>query len=215
MRTIEVYSDVACPWCYLGKRRFERVLASFPVERRPEVRWRAFQLRPDYPMGQSELARPLLENLFGGAARFDASFEHLQRVGAPEQINFNLDAQIACNTRLAHRGIAFASGRGLASAAAESFFAAYFSEGQNLSEPKVIASCLQRAGIEMATDRLCQALEAPDLDTSVENDLLRAARFGVRSVPFFVANEAFALPGADGEDAFRALIEQAISSNAP
>lgn len=214
MTMIEIYSDIACPWCYLGKRRFERVLASFPPEQRPQVHLRAFQLRPDYPMGQSEPARPMLEKLFGGAARFDASFEHLQRVGAPEKIDFNLDAQIACNTRLAHRGIAFAAGQGVGSEAAESLFAGYFSEGKDLSKYTVVASCLQRAGVDLDTDGICQALDDPRLDQSVENDLARAARFGVRSVPLFVANEAYALSGSDREDAFRALIEQAISASA-
>lgn len=211
MSVIEIYSDLACPWCYLGKRRFERVWSEFPMDQRPEVRWRAFQLRPDYPMGQSEPARPLLEKLFGGAARFSAAFEHLRTVGAPENIAFNLDEQIACNTRLAHRGIALAAREGRTSEAAESLFAAYFTEGQNLSEPNVIVSCLQRARLELDTSSLRQALEDPLLDQSVRIDLARAAEFGVRSVPFFVANEAYALAGSDREEAFRALIEQAVA----
>lgn len=212
MKTVEIFSDIACPWCYLGKRRFEAALAAWSAANRPQVRWRAYQLLPDYPFGQSEPARPMLEKRFGGAHRLQAAFEQLRVLGKAEEIQFDLDAQMACNTRLAHRGIALAEREGVASKAAEVLFSAFFSEGKDLSKPEVIAACLQKTGVQLETDVLCAALADPSLDRAVEHDLQRAADFGIRGVPFFVADERYALSGAQSVETFRAWLTEAASA---
>jgi predicted DsbA family dithiol-disulfide isomerase len=211
MSQLDVYSDVACPWCFIGKRRLDQALAALPERERPTVRWHAYQLQPDFPLGEAKPARAMLEAKFGGAARFAQMFERVQAIAAQEGIHYDLDRQQAVNTSLAHRAVAIARRYGKESAAVEAFFAAFFEQGHNLADLDVVAAILARAladvpGIDAAG--LAQQLRDGAGEDEVQADLKDARLLGVSGVPFFILDERLAMSGAQDVTTFLSFLAE-------
>lgn len=202
---------MACPWCFIGKRRLEKALARLPDSERPHVRWHAFQLMPEFPEGQSTPARAMLEKKFGGGARFAQMFEHLRRLGEAEGISFDLDKQVACNTGLAHRAVALARLHGRENAAVEAFFRAQFEEGRDLSQVDTVVAILvdTLAGTAAAdAGALRETLEGGGGAAEVNADRAEARHIGVEGVPFFVLDEQIAMSGAQDPETFAAFLAE-------
>jgi predicted DsbA family dithiol-disulfide isomerase len=211
MSHLDVYSDVACPWCFIGKRRLDEALAKLPEAERPTVRWHAYQLQPDFPVDEAKPARAMLEAKFGGAARFAQMFERVQAIAAQENIRYDLDRQQAVNTGLAHRAVAVARTHGRESAAVEAFFSAFFEQGQNLADVDVVAGILAGVlegmpGADAAT--LAQQLRGGAGAADVQDDLKDARLLGVSGVPFFVLDERLAMSGAQEVSTFLSFLDE-------
>ncbi len=205
MSQLDVYSDVACPWCFIGKRRLDQALAKLPEAERPTVRWHAYQLQPDFPVGEAKPARAMLEAKFGGVARFAQMFERVQAIAAQEGIRYDLDRQQAVNTGLAHRAVAVARRHGRESAAVEALFVAFFEQGQNLAQVDVVAGVLASVladvpGIDAAA--LAQELANGAGADEVQTDLKDGRLLGVSGVPFFVLDARVAMSGAQDVSTF-------------
>ena len=160
---IEVYSDIACPWCYIGERRLERALAARP-EIQAECHWRPFQLQPDLPR-EGMPWRDLIDAKFGGAARAEAIFARVAQAGAPDGIDFRFDRMtIAPNTRDAHRLIAYAAGQGREWPMALALFAAHFTEGRDVGDRDELVERIKLEGKHfrerLTSDEAKQALMA-------------------------------------------------------
>lgn len=195
--TIDVISDVVCPWCYIGKRRLEAALALVAEERAAgevSVRWHPFELNPELPAAGLD-RRAYLEAKFGGPERAAAIYERLRGAGATVGIPFALD-RIARqpNTRDAHRLIAWAQARGNAEPLIEKLFAAYFLEGRNPGERDVLAAIAGEAGEDSAAARAM--LESGEGRDEVEASERRAQEIGIGGVPFFIFNGRLAVSGA-------------------
>lgn len=217
MAHLDIWSDVACPWCFIGKRRLEKALAQLNESERPSIRWHAYQLMPDFPEGEATPARPMLERKFGGAARVAQMMAHLRGVASAEGIHFNVDEQMACNTGLAHRAVSLARERGREDAAVEGFFKAMFEEGKNLASPEVVAAVLVDAlrGLPDAEegalrDALVAGLGADD----VQMDRREAEELGIRGVPFFLLDERLAVSGAQDPQVFVEFLRAAQRTDA-
>jgi predicted DsbA family dithiol-disulfide isomerase len=215
MAHLDIWSDIACPWCFIGKRRLERALATLPAAERPTVRWHAYQLMPDFPPGESTPARAMLERKFGGAARVAAMLDHVRGIAAAVGITFDVDRQRACNTALAHRATAVARQYGREDAAVEAFFRAYFEEGRDLADETVVLDILASvvagdAAGDAAVDRsaLQQRLSSAEIVAEVEHDKQEARLVGVQGVPFFVLDERLALSGAQEPATFVAFLRE-------
>lgn len=208
MRSLDIYSDIACPWCYLGKRRLEAALARLPEDQRPALRWRAYLLQPDYPEGQSEPARALLERKFGGGPRFAAMFERLRQLGAAEGISFDLDRQVACHTGLGHRAVKVAATFGREHEATEAIFRAFFTEGRDLSDVATLVDLLAGLPGAPSAAELALALESPAHRAAVAQDLTSARRLGITGVPFFVLDGRLGLSGAQETETFLAFLRE-------
>jgi predicted DsbA family dithiol-disulfide isomerase len=204
--TIDIISDVVCPWCYIGKRRIEGALALYaqrhPDRPQPEVRWHPFQLNPDMaPEGVSRQA--YVQRKFG--ARADSIYDRVKAVGASLDIPFAFD-NIARqpNTLAAHALIALAEPGPQQEAVVQTLFDAYFIEGQDLTQTSVLVALAERAGLDPAQAQAALADEAVMGQISEADQQARA--MGVQGVPFFVFNGRVGVSGAhESEDLFRAM----------
>lgn len=183
---VDVWADIACPWCYLGAHRLERAVAGRP-EGTVRVRWRAFELQPDLPPGGVE-ARPFFLAKFGSAATMEAAFARVAGQGAADGVVFDFAAMHrAPNTRLAHRAVVLAEQRGAGQEAADALFAGHFAHGADVADLDEVLRLLDDAGVPVDVAELRALLTAgAGLDRVVADERL-AADLGVTGVPFFLA----------------------------
>jgi predicted DsbA family dithiol-disulfide isomerase len=207
--TLDVFSDVVCPWCYLGKHRLERGLALVP-ELDVAVRWRPFQLDSTIPQGGIE-RRVYLERKFGGAEAIAPTHRRMTEMGAAEGIEFHFERiQRSPNTLDAHRVIRWAAAEGHEEATVEGLFRAYFSEGLDIGDHAVLSRLAVETGLDesMVASRL-----ATDEDReAVADEVAEANRIGVTGVPCFVIASRYAVMGAQAPEtiarAVRSLAEE-------
>lgn len=188
---IEIWSDIACPWCYIGKRRFETALRSATNVGPVDVTWRAFELDPSAPKGYPEHPRhnERLARKYGvSVAEAAQMVARVVALGKPEGIDFDFDAIRSGNTFDAHRLLAFAraqaaQGTQTQGALAERLMRAYFCEGAALGDASVLAGLAQNVGLD--ADGVAQVLASDQHAADVRRDEATAAELGVRGVPFF------------------------------
>lgn len=197
--TVDVVSDVVCPWCFIGKRRLEAALAALR-EREPElpvlVRWHPFQLNPELP-SEGVDRRSYLEAKFGGPARAAQIYDRVRAAGRTAGIDFDFDAiALQPNTRDAHRLIAWAQSRpeGDPQAVVDALFRAYFLEGRFVGDRTELATIAATAGYDRADAGAFVASDA--LRDEIAAAEARAREMGVSGVPFFIFDGKTALSGA-------------------
>ncbi|HTZ54937.1 MAG TPA: DsbA family oxidoreductase [Candidatus Acidoferrum sp.] len=198
---IDIWSDVVCPWCYIGVTRFDRALASFDGE--VTIRLHPFQLDPDAPIP----GVPVLEAYtakFG--TQTDAILERVTSEGAREGLTFNWDRAIRGNTFDAHRAIAFARRSELDRALEMQLFRAYFTSGLDISDRAVLVD----AGALLGLDRgpLAAYLESDEGVDEVRAELVAGIERGITAVPSFVFEDEFLIPGAVDTASFERILEQ-------
>lgn len=191
--TLDVYSDVVCPWCYLGKRRLERGLSLLP-ELDVAVRWRPFQLDSTIPQGGIE-RRVYLERKFGSVDAISQTHRRMTEMGATEGIEYHFERiQRSPNTLDAHRVIRWAATAGHQEAIVERLFRAYFSEGLDIGDHAVLARLATEAGLEESF--VASRLATDEDREAVEAEIAEAYRIGVTGVPCFVIASRYAVMGA-------------------
>jgi predicted DsbA family dithiol-disulfide isomerase len=193
--TIDVVSDVVCPWCFLGMKRLENALAGLP-DIKAEVHWRPFQLDPTIPPEGKERKAYMLAK-FSDENRLKQVHANLVSLGAVEGIAFDFDAiTVAPNTLDAHRLIrwAAASGAGVQDKLARSLFSLYFEQGKNIGDRAVLVEAARAAGMDAAVVESLLATEADRDD--VTNEIVTASRMGITGVPCFLLDGKYAVMGA-------------------
>lgn len=204
--TVEIYSDIACPWCYVGERRFARALAAFPHAEDVEVVFRPYQLDPTLP----ETPRPLTEALrkkFG--PRLDATLRQTAAAAKQDGLDLRFDDALAVNTLTAHRLLRFAlaqGGPGVQRALAENLFEAYFTRGLNVADHDVLADLAEAAGLDH--DDALVYLGVGDGEDEVRAEIAEAQRLGIRAVPTFVFDGRTAVQGAQPTSTFLQVLEE-------
>ena len=190
---IAVFSDVICPWCYLGKRRLERALDALGLREVTRVDWLPFELNPDMPEGG--MARADYRARKFGAERSAELDARMAALGREEGIGFAFDRQSRTpTTRRAHMLIAHAAQAGSADALVEVLFQAYFEQGLDVGSPEVLADAAERVGI--AREGALSALHDEGVRETVHGLARHAAQIGATGVPFFIVNKAWAISGA-------------------
>ncbi|MDH6137614.1 putative DsbA family dithiol-disulfide isomerase [Kitasatospora sp. MAA4] len=192
---VEIYSDVVCPWCYIGKRRFEKALAAFPGAADVEVVYRPFQLNP----AASEAGEPAAqayERKFGRPAQ--SIFGPFTEAAAGEGVTFRMDDAVATNTFTAHRLLWFAERHGRQGAVKEALMAHYFTNGGHLGDHAALAEIGAAAGLDRA--EVAAFLASQDGVAEVRAGLAEAAQLGITSVPTFVFDGAVAVQGAQSPE---------------
>ena len=204
---IEVYADIACPWCYIGERRLAEALAQRP-DMEVARRWRPFQLQPDLPPQGVPWAE-FVPAKFGGAAQAARMFARVAQAGAPDGIDFRFDqVATAPNTRDAHRLVLFAAEHGQEWPMADALFAAHFTEGRDLNDPDQLVAVAESVGLDAAEVRAYLASDAGVAEVQASQE--QAERLGITGVPFYVIDGRYGLSGAQPVDVFvRALDELA------
>jgi len=198
--TIDVVSDIACPWCYLGKARLELAIAEVQDEVGVDVNWRPYQLDPDATGTGTDYRSHLIEKL-GGAERLDEIQETLRSYGREIGITFRFeDIKVRANTLDAHRLLHWAGieGREIQDRVATALFKAYFEEGLNVTDHGVLTEIAGRCGLDPT---LIGSLLASDADKATILDEIEAAReMGVSGVPFLIFDGQYAVSGAQEPD---------------
>lgn len=192
---VEIWSDVVCPWCYIGKRRFEAALADFEHADEVEVVWRSFELDPSATAGPPV---DLADHLAGkyGTDR-DGALEMIERVTDVARsvgLHYRLDIAIRSSTFDAHRVIHAASAVGSGDQMKERLMSAYFCEGADIANVTVLSGLAAEVGLN--ADDVERTLRGDDYRDAVSTDQEMARSLGVRGVPFFVIDRAYALSGA-------------------
>ena len=190
---IEVYADIACPWCYIGERRLRQALDRWP-DLEVEFHWRPFQLQPGLP-AEGLPWRAFAERKFGGWERVEEIFARLNEAAAGEGLTFSPDTiATAANTRDAHRLILLAAEHGQAWAMAEALFAAYFVAGRDLGDHEQLVGVA--VGVGLAEDVVRAVLASDRYAEEVAASQKLAGEYGIQGVPFTIFAGRYALPGA-------------------
>ena len=204
---VEIWSDVVCPWCYIGKRRFEKALESFPHE--VDVTYRSFELDPSAPAGAGERSVDSLARKYGGAERVRAMQEHVREQAAAEGLEFRLGDTLHVNTVDAHRLLHLALAEGGSEQQArlkEALMSAYFEDARDLSDHAVLRDVALASGLDGA--RVDEVLSTGEYADAVRTDVARAAAYGATGVPFFVLEEKYAVSGAQPTEVLGQALEQ-------
>ena len=203
--TIDVVSDVVCPWCYLGEKRLEAALSE---EQQPVVvRWRPYQLDPTIPAGGLDRAEYMAKK-FGRDGRLQSVHDNLTRLGAEVGLPFAFDAiKRAPNTLDAHRLIRWALSAGVQGKVVDRLFQAYFTEGRDIGDHAVLVDIGRDCGLEAETVEKLLA-DGADIDL-VREEIAQAQAIGVTGVPFFIFAGRLGVPGAQDPSMLRRAIAQA------
>jgi predicted DsbA family dithiol-disulfide isomerase len=211
---IEVWSDVVCPWCYIGKRRLEAALARFPHRDEVEVVWRSFQLDPGIPEGQTRATLPALAAKLGRPVEeVRAMMRHVEETAAGEGLQYDLASGVSGNTLAAHEVVHLAAERGLQEAVQERLLHAHFEEGRSVFDVDSLAALAGEAGLDEAEVRA--ALADHRYRPAVLDDIRTARELGATGVPFFVVDRRYGAAGAQPADLLLQLLQQAWADASP
>lgn len=209
--SLDLFSDIACPWCSIGEAHLRRALDARP-DLDVDLRWRPFQLQPHIPREGLPL-RPFFPDKFGGEAAMQAMFARVTEVGRAAGVPFAFDRLAgAPHTADAHRLVLLGQSLGRALDVARSLFDGYFAEGADLSDADVLVALAARGGVPEAEARAVLASDHFADEIAWSADL--AARAGVRGVPLLVVDGRFALSGAQPPEAIVAVLERAVAKQA-
>lgn len=205
---VEIWSDVVCPFCYIGKRHFENALKDFAAKESVEIVWRSFQLDPSIKPNSGQTLNDYL------AKRKGITLEHAREMNeyvtqAAQQVglSYNLDKAVVANTLNAHRLIHLAAKHGLADQAEERLFIAYFTEGKDIGNTDILLQLGTEIGLN--AEEVKQVLESDRYTQEVQEDQYLAGQVGARGVPFFVFNNKYAVSGAQPSSVFTKALQKA------
>ena len=208
---IEIWSDIACPWCYIGKRRFEAALAAFPHRDEVDVRWRSFQLDPSLPDHYEGTEVQYLSERKGiDPAQLAGMLEQVTVQAAGEGLSYDYDSLVVANSFSAHRLIHLARAEGgnvAADAAKEALLSAHFEKGQDIGSADTLAEIGGRVGVD--PERVRAMLAGEEFTEDVNADIAQARSLGISGVPFFVLDDKYGISGAQPTDLFASALDQA------
>lgn len=205
---IEIWSDVICPWCYIGKRRFEIALANFAQRESVRVIWRSFELDPNAPRQHPGTLDEMLARKYGVSPQQAAAMgERVTAIAKEAGLEYRLADARPGNTFDAHRLLHFASSLQLGDRATERIMHAYFCEGLAVGDRTALARLAPEFGI--AENEALAILESDAYSREVRADEARAAEFGITGVPYFVLNEKSGISGAQPVEVFARELQQA------
>lgn len=203
---IEIWSDVMCPFCYIGKRRLEEALAVSGMT--AEIEWKSFQLDPDMESQPGKNVYQYLAERKGiSVLESEAMHGNVVQMAKQAGLDYHFEKAVVANSFDAHRLLQFAKTKGLGNEAEERIFSAYFTEGVDVADKQELARLAAEIGLDAAEAK--QVLESNDFSVEVRSDIAEAAQIGVRGVPFFVFNRKYAVSGAQPVDAFIQTMEAA------
>jgi len=206
--TVEIWSDVVCPWCYIGKRRFEAALEAFEHADEVTVMWRSFELDQEAPKVAEGTATERL------AAKYGMSLERAQQLhaemterAAEEGLDFRFDLARGGNTFDAHRLIHLAATYGHQAAAKERLMRAYFTEGEPIADPETLIRVVAEVGVDPVEAR--DVLQTDRFAEDVREDELLASQLGIQGVPFFVLDRRYGVSGAQPPEVLVQALQRA------
>lgn len=212
--TVDIWSDIACPWCYIGKRSFEEGLAAFAADTDTpvEIAYHSFQLSPENPVDIAESSADYLASRKGlQPAVVDRMLAQVTARAAEHGLNYDFDSVQLTNTELAHQLLHFAKAEGKQSEMKERLMAAHFVEGRHVGHIDDLVALATEVGLDPETVRA--SLESGEYAAAVQADIDQAAAFGINGVPFFVIDGKYGLSGAQAPEAFTQVLREVSSEH--
>lgn len=207
---IEIWSDVACPFCFIGKRHLEKALENFSEKDNIEIVWKSFQLDPDLnPKEGESLYESLSEKKGWSIAQTKQITQNVIQMAKAIGIEMNFDQVIPANTLKAHQFLQLAKTLGKGNEAKELLLKAYFTQGKNIADVKFLKSIATELGIE---EKNLNQIEDNTFYEKVQEDIYESRQIGVQGVPFFLFNEQYAISGAQPVKAFEQTLEKSYAA---
>ncbi|MBX2889642.1 MAG: DsbA family oxidoreductase [Saprospiraceae bacterium] len=204
---VEIWSDVMCPFCYIGKRKFEEALSQFPHREKVEVVWKSFQLDPDLVTDTTKSVRQSLAESKGWSLeKTDEAMSYVVDMAKTVGLTYQFDKAVVANSFDAHRFSHLAKKHGLQDKAEERLFAAYFLEGKNTADHQTLIQIGTEIGLDSSEVRL--ALANNEYADEVNKDIDDAHQIGVTGVPFFLFNRKYAVTGARDSKVYLNALEK-------
>jgi predicted DsbA family dithiol-disulfide isomerase len=205
---VDIWSDVRCPFCYMGKRKFEKALAQFPQKDKVEVEWHSFELDPGLKTEPNTSIHDYLARVKNVSRETSVKLhEQLQERAGEVGLSYNFDKTVVANSFDAHRLIQLAKLNGLAEAAEERLFKAYYTEGKDISDHLTLIILGDEIGLSGKAVK--QMLDSDAFSDEVRYDERAAAELGIQGVPFFVINDRYGVSGAQQPEVFLKTLETA------
>jgi predicted DsbA family dithiol-disulfide isomerase len=207
---VEIWSDVQCPFCYIGKHKFEAALNNFKNKDAVEVVWKSFQLNPNLVTDTNLSTSQYLAKHKGiSIAEAQKMGNYVAEAGAKIGLDFQFDSAVVANTFNAHQILHFAEKKGLQNELKEALFIAHFTEGKNIDDANILALIAEKVGLDKAD--ILETLSKNTFKEAVKFDFQEARLFGIQGVPFFVFNRKYAISGAQESNAFLETLEKSFS----
>jgi predicted DsbA family dithiol-disulfide isomerase len=208
MMQVEIWSDVVCPWCYVGKRRFETALSRFPDADRVDVVWRSFELNPAAPpTHEGDYVTRLAAKYRVGGPEAQAMIDRMTAAGTDEGLDLRFDRARPGNTFDAHRLLHLARDRGVQDALKERLLSATFTEGRAIGDTDVLVDLATEVGMDRA--EAGATLDGDAYAEDVRADEAQAARYGITAVPFFVVDRTYGVAGAQPAEVLLGVLADA------
>ena len=210
---VEIWSDIMCPFCYIGKRHFEKALSQFENTEAIEIEWKSFQLDPTIPKKVEQISVYQYLADAKGISFSESKEMHDNVVQSAKNVGliYNYDKAIVANSFDAHRMIQFAKSQGLGNQLEEALFQAYFTDGKNIGDLNDLLNIGVSIGINKSDLQI--VLESGEFTEEVQKDISEAQQIGVRGVPFFVFDRKYAISGAQPTSVFIETIERVLEES--
>ncbi|GAB2688765.1 DsbA family oxidoreductase [Mucilaginibacter koreensis] len=211
---IEIWSDIQCPFCYIGKRRFEQALTEFEHRDEVDIQWKSFQLNPDLVTNTNININEYLAEAKGWTIDYAAQLnQQVTEMAAEVGLEYHMDDAVVANTFTAHQFAHAADENGKGNEAQELLFKAYFHEGKNIADTNVLIDIGEQ--LNLNTDTLRKDLAENIYADAVRRDMYEAQVLNIRGVPFFVLNDKYAVSGAQPSAVFLQALEKAYAEGLP
>jgi predicted DsbA family dithiol-disulfide isomerase len=211
---IEIWSDIVCPFCYIGKRLLENALANFPHAENVEIQWRSFELDAEAKPEPGVSLYKRLAAKYGNTEEWARQMSaNMTQSAAEVGLAFDFDRAVAANTLHAHRLVHLAKRHGKQDAAKERFFKAYLEEGEDLNDFATLTRLALALGLPAA--EIEQVLNSQEFEQEVRRDEYEARQIGVRGVPYFVFDDKYAVSGAQPSELFQEVLEKVWEESRP
>jgi predicted DsbA family dithiol-disulfide isomerase len=209
---VDIWSDLVCPWCYVGKRRFEKALARFDDRDEVHVVHRSFQLNPAAPRDRTSNRRDMLMQKYRlSPAQVEERDARMTQTAAAEGLEFRLERTVTGNTFDAHQLVHLAHARGLQDSVVERFFRAYFTEQRSLFAHKPLVDLAADAGLDR--EEAAATLQSGRYAEAVKTDIEIARRLGATGVPLFVIDDRYGISGAQTPEVFLEALQRAAADH--
>lgn len=206
---VEVWSDVMCPFCYIGKRKFEHALAKFPAKDKVKLVWKSYQLDPTISAADDKNYTKHLQQKKGwGDKQTKEILDNVTQMAAGVGLKYHFEKAVVANSFKAHRFAHYAGKFGLQDSAEEALFIAHFIEGKDISDDETLANIGFSIGLEK--QNVVQFLSTEEMSNEVKRDIQEAEQIGVTGVPFFVFDRKYAISGAQDESVFLNTISKSF-----
>jgi predicted DsbA family dithiol-disulfide isomerase len=209
---IEIWSDIACPFCYIGKRKLEKAIQRLPDSEGIVLEWKSFQLNPTLQTDPNQNTLTYLSETKGWTMEQTLQMTaQVTAMGKEEGLNFNFEKTAVANTKRSHRLLHLAKEHNCQNELKEQLFKVYFEEGKNIDDLETLLQCAEHVGIPQAEAQW--VLDMHEFEEEIDQDVYESRLIGVQGVPFFVFDRKFGISGAQPDEVFDQTLQQALQES--